>query len=122
MLDIQLQDFLSWPRDRRRSLLQTWERLKRTYSSENDAQLLTQRRINTFFDVRVPPDLQSLDSSYSPSDMSESTDYTSLASDLSGDTLLPIGSLSCDGSLADDDISDEVSLLSEASRIGWDTV
>jgi hypothetical protein len=70
-----------------------WERLKKVYSSENIAQLRTQRRIDTFFDIRVPPDRDDSDDSYSSSDMSDSSDSTSFASDLSGDTILSFGVL-----------------------------
>jgi len=122
MINVPLRDFLSWPHDRRRSLLLTWERLKNVYSSENNAQLRTQRRIDTFFDIRVPPDRDDSDDSYSPSDMSDSSDSTSFASDLSGDTVLSFGVLlSSDVSSVDHDMYDEESTSSEASRIGWDT-
>jgi hypothetical protein len=123
MIDVPLQDFLSWPRDRRRSLLLTWERLKNIYSSENTAQLRTQRRIDTFFDIRVPPDRDDSDDSYSSSDMSDSSDdSTSFASDLSGDTVLSFGVLlSSDMSSVDHDMYDEEFTSFEASRIGWNT-
>jgi len=121
MLDVSLNDFLSWPRDRRRSLLQTWERLKKVYSSENDAQLRVQQRIDTFFAIRVPPDRNDSDESYSLSDMSDSSDYTSLASDLSGDTILSFGViLSSDESICELRLPDGESMSSETSRIGWD--
>jgi hypothetical protein len=106
----------------KRSLLHTWERLKNVYSSENDAQLRVQRRIDTFFEIRVPPDRNDSDDSYSPSDMSDSTDFTSLASDLSGDTLLSFGAiLSSDEALGEFCLPDGESISSEASRIGWNT-
>ena len=121
MIDVPLCDFLSWPRDRRRSLLHTWERLKKVYSSENDAQLRVQQRIDTFFAIRVPPDRHDSDESYSPSETSDSTDYTSLASDLSSDTLSFGVILSSDESLSEFSLPDGESMSSEASRIGWDT-
>ena len=122
MIDVPLRDFLSWPREKRRSLLHTWERLKNVYSSENDAQLRIQRRIDTFFEIRVPPDRDDSDDSYSSSDMSDSTDFTSLASDLSGDTILSFGAiLSSDESLGEFCLPDGESISSEASRIGWNT-
>ena len=121
MIDVHLNDFLSWPRDKRRSLLHTWERLKNVYSSENDAQLRVQQRIDTFFAIRIPPDRNESDESYSLSDMSDSTDYTPLASDLSGDTMLSFGVvLSSDESICEFSLSDGESMSSEASRIGWD--
>jgi hypothetical protein len=43
--------------------------------------------IDTFFEIRVPPEWDDSDDSYSPSEVSDSTDFMSLASDLSGDTL-----------------------------------
>ena len=67
MLDVPQRDFLSWLRERRQSLLHNWECLKNVYSSENDAQLWVQRRIATFSEVRVPPDWDDSDDSYSPS-------------------------------------------------------
>ena len=71
MVDVPLWDVLSWSRDRRCSLFHTWERLKNVYLSENDAQLGVQRRIDTFFEIRVPPDRDDSDDSYSPSDMTD---------------------------------------------------
>jgi thiol:disulfide interchange protein len=122
MIDVPLRDFLSWPRDRRQSILLTWEWLKNIYLSENTAQLRTQQRIDTFFDIRVPPDRDDSDDSYSPSDMSDSSDSMSFASDLSGDTVLSLGViLSSDVSSVDYDMFDEESTSSEVSRIGWDT-
>jgi hypothetical protein len=121
MIDVSLNDFLSWPRDRRRSLLHTWERLKKVYSSENDAQLRVRQHIDIFFAIRVPPDRNDSDESYSPSEISDSTDYTSLASDLSGDTILSLGViLSSDESICEFSLPDGESILSEASCIGWD--
>ena len=111
-----------WQRDKQRSLLLMWERLKKVYSSENIAQLRTQRRIDTFFDIRVPPDRDDSDDSYSSSDMSDSSDSTSFASDLSGDIILSFGVLlSSDVSSVDYDMYNEESTSSEVSRIGWDT-
>jgi hypothetical protein len=88
----------------------------------NAAQLQVQQRIDTFFEIRIPPDQDDLDYSYSPPEMSDSTDLTPLASDLGGDTLLSFGIiLSSDESLDEFSLNDGESISSEASRIGWDT-
>jgi hypothetical protein len=96
--------------------------LKNVYSSEDDAQLQVQQRIDTFFEIRIPPDQDDSDDSYSLSDMSDLTDFTSFASDLSGDTLLSFGVvLSSDESLGEFSLPDGESIMSEASQIDWDT-
>jgi hypothetical protein len=82
--------------------------------------LRVQELIDTFFEIRVTPDQ---DDSYSPSEMSDPTDFTSLASHLSGDTLLSFGIiLSSDESLGEFRLPDgeSISSESEASQIGWD--
>jgi hypothetical protein len=54
--------------------------------------------------------------------MTDWTDFTSLATDLSGDTLLSFGAiLSSDESLGEFSLPDGESISSEASRIGWNT-
>ena len=91
------------------------EHLQKVYLSENDAQLRVQQCIDTFY-------LNDSDDSYSQYEMSDSTDFTSLASDLSGDTLLSFGAiLSSDESLGEFSLPDGESISSEASQIGWDT-
>jgi hypothetical protein len=74
-----------------------------------------------FFGIREPVNSTSSDSSYSNESVESSfTDLTSLASDLSGDTILSFGMLS-DSEFPVGDLDDSFE-HSCASRIGWDTV
>jgi hypothetical protein len=124
MTDYPLGEFLSWPRTKRRTLLKTLERLKKVHNNETSSSLLRQRRIDTFFDIRIPPDIAESDSSFEPSvtDTSTSTEYTAITSDLNGDTLLSFELLSDSAFSAGDLSSDDGSMSSAASLIGWDTV
>ena len=95
------------------------------YTRKTNATLLRQHRVDTFFDIRIPLEQLASDSSYVPSatDSSVSTDFTSLATDISGDTILSFGMLSVNDFSADIDLSDgDESVNSEVSLIGWDTV
>ncbi len=95
MVDYSLHDFLSWPRKRRRSLLTTLKRLKDVYTNECKQALRCQPRIDQFFGIRESVNSTSSDGSYSDESAESSfTDLTSLASDLSGDTILSFGVLS----------------------------
>ena len=62
MLDVPQRDFLSWLRERRRSLLHMWEHLKMFI------QVKMMLNCDTFFEVRVPTDRDDSDDSYSLSD------------------------------------------------------
>jgi hypothetical protein len=121
MVDYSLHDFLSWPRDRRRSLLTTLKRLKNVYANECEQALWCQPCINQFFGIRDIINSSSSDSSYLVESVESSfTDLASLASDLSGDTILSFGVLS-DSEFPIGELDDS-SGYSSASRIGWDTV
>ena len=124
MLDVLLRDFLSWSRVQTEEMLPLgdMETIKKVYTSENESQLSTQRHIDTSFEIRVPPVRLDSDSSYYPSDVSDSSDITSFASNLSGDSssLTVASNDEVSPEYDFDDVMD--SIMSDASQIGWDTV
>ena len=96
MVDYSIHNFSSWPNECPRSLLRrSLERLKNVCVDESQEALLRQPHIGQFFGIRTPINSSSSDSSYSSESAESSfTGITSLASDLSGDTILSIGMLS----------------------------